>query len=131
MPTLNQLVRKGRKRKRRRKPPTFKGKAPFLKGTVKEFYVVKPRKPNSAHRKIAKVTLSDGQNVTAFVPGEDAGKIPVQVHGSVLVKRRRKPDIGHLGVKYEIIRGVYDCLPPQKGRVNGRSKYGIRRPKGK
>ncbi|NPA80454.1 MAG: 30S ribosomal protein S12 [Thermotogae bacterium] len=123
MPTLNQLVRYGRKkRKKKSKSPALEGN-PQKKGTCIRVYTTTPKKPNSALRKVAKVRLSNGKEVIAYIPGEGHN---LQEHSTVLVRGGRVKDLP--GVKYHIIRGVYDAAGVQ-GRRNSRSKYGTPRPK--
>jgi small subunit ribosomal protein S12 len=133
MPTINQLVRKPRaKRKRKRKHLALatdfnplKNKYdlannPFKRGVCLQVKTMTPKKPNSALRKVARVKLSNGQEVTAYIPGEGHN---LQEHSVVLVKAGRKRDLP--GVKYIIVRGVYDCAPVE-GRKKARSKYGAK-----
>ncbi len=135
MPTINQLVRKGRKpRERKSKAPalgfgfnTLKNRptyypSPFKRGVCVKVTTTTPRKPNSAIRKIARVRLSNGQEVTAYIPGEGHN---LQEHSVVLVRGGRVKDIG---VRYTIVRGVYDCAGVENRR-KGRSRYGAKRPK--
>jgi len=123
MPTINQLVRKGRKK------IVSKGKAPALKGCPQRRGVclqVKtqtPKKPNSALRKIARVRLTSGYEVTAYIPGVGHN---LQEHSVVLVRGGRVADLP--GVRYHIVRGTLDCLGVD-GRKRGRSKYGVKRSK--
>jgi small subunit ribosomal protein S12 len=123
MPTNNQLVRFGRKPKiRKTKSPALKGN-PFAKGVCVVVKTVKPKKPNSALRKMARVRLSNGSYVNAYIPGE---KHNLQEHSAVLVRGGRVPDLP--GVRYHIVRGVYDTQGV-KDRKQGRSLYGAKRPK--
>ncbi len=123
MPTINQLVRYGRKkRKKKTKSPALEGN-PQKKGTCIRVYTTTPKKPNSALRKVAKVRLSNGKEVIAYIPGEGHN---LQEHSTVLVRGGRVKDLP--GVKYHIIRGVYDAAGVA-GRRNSRSKYGTPRPK--
>jgi small subunit ribosomal protein S12 len=123
MPTINQLVRNGRK------PMRKKSKAPALKGCPQRrgvCLVVKtqtPKKPNSALRKVARVRLTTGHEVTAYIPGEGHN---LQEHSVVLVRGGRVKDLP--GVRYHIVRGSLDTLGVD-GRRQGRSKYGVKRPK--
>lgn len=129
MPTVNQMVRKGRKTKKRfSKAPALKGN-PQQRGTVLRTFIVKPKKPNSAERHCCRVRLSNGLVVNAYVPGRGMN---IQEHSNVLIKGGRVPDLP--GVRYKVVRGAYDCsgADPEHGGVerrNGRSKYGVRRPK--
>jgi small subunit ribosomal protein S12 len=123
MPTVNQLVRKGRKKVRK------KGKSPDLdvcpqrRGVCLQVKTQTPKKPNSALRKVARVRLSNGKEITAYIPGEDHN---LQEHSIVLVRGGRVRDLP--GVRYHIIRGVLDTLGVS-GRRQGRSRYGAKRPK--
>jgi small subunit ribosomal protein S12 len=132
MPTINQLVRKGRKpQKRKSGSPALDG-CPQKRGTVFRSYVVKPKKPNSANRKVCRVRLTNGQEVTAYIPGEDHN---IQEHSSVLIRGGRVKDLP--GVKYHVIRGALDAdgvKPKTVGtrtfvRNQGRSKYGVKKRK--
>lgn len=95
-------------------------KSPQLKGTVKTVMIVKPKKPNSANRKICKVLLSNGLTVHAYIPGIGHS---LQEHSIVLVRGGRTPDLP--GLKYKVIRGKYDCKGVE-GRLTSRSKYGVK-----
>ena len=138
MPTMNQLVRKGRKTKskksptpalqfttnalKRRRTDLPKG-APFKRGVCVKVTTTTPRKPNSALRKIARVRLSNGMEVTAYIPGEGHN---LQEHSIVLLKGGRVPDLP--GVRYRVVRGVYDTQGVE-GRTASRSSYGVKKPK--
>jgi len=123
MPTINQLVRYGRKpKKRKSKSPALEG-CPQKRGTCIRVYTTTPKKPNSALRKVAKVRLSNGKEVIAYIPGEGHN---LQEHSVVLVRGGRVKDLP--GVKYHIVRGVYDAAGVANRR-NSRSKYGTKRPK--
>lgn len=123
MPTINQLVRKGRKpRKRRSKAPALEG-CPFKRGVCLQVMTRTPKKPNSALRKVAKVRLTNGREVIAYIPGEGHN---LQEHSIVLVRGGRVKDLP--GVRYHIVRGVYDAAGVE-GRKRSRSKYGVKRPK--
>jgi len=118
MPTINQLVRFGRKRKiKKTKSPALDGN-PFLKGVCVIVKTVTPKKPNSALRKMARVRLSNGEYVNAYIPGEGHN---LQEHSVVLVRGGRVPDLP--GVKYHIVRGALDTRGVE-GRKQGRSLYG-------
>ena len=121
MPTINQLVRSGRKKVVvRSKAPALKG-CPQRRGVCLRVTVTTPKKPNSALRKIARVRLTSGVDVTAYIPGIGHN---LQEHSVVLVRAGRVKDLP--GVRYRVIRGVLDT----KGVANrkqGRSKYGVRR----
>ena len=123
MPTFNQLVRLGRK------PPRWKTSSPALescpqkRGVCTRVYTSPPKKPNSALRKIARVRLSNGREVTAYIPGEEHN---LQEHSIVLVRGGRVRDLP--GVRYHIVRGTLDALGFE-GRKRGRSKYGAKKGK--
>lgn len=149
MARISQLVRKGRKPKRG--TVKFKGLEfsettkykslqfnynsiknkftrrynPFKRGVCLAVFTRTPRKPNSALRKVAKVRLSNRQEVTAYIPGEGHN---LQEHSVVLLKAGRRPDLP--GVRYEVVRGVYDTAGVE-GRNKARSKYGVKKPKAK
>jgi len=138
MPTINQLIRKGRKTtKSKSKSPamqttlnTLKRKrtnlpkgASFKRGVCVKVTTTTPKKPNSALRKIARVRLSNGQEVTAYIPGEGHN---LQEHSIVMIRGGRVSDLP--GVRYHIVRGVYDTQGVE-GRKNSRSLYGAKRPK--
>ena len=123
MPTINQLVRKGRKRVIKKKTtPALKG-APQKRGVCTRVYTSTPKKPNSALRKVARVRLTTGVEVTAYIPGIGHN---LQEHSVVLVRGGRVKDLP--GVRYHIVRGTLDTLGVE-GRKQGRSKYGAKRPK--
>jgi len=123
MPTINQLIRKPRKK------PISKSKTPLLEGCPQKRGVclnvktVTPKKPNSALRKVARVRLTTGIEVTAYIPGIGHN---LQEHSVVLVRGGRVKDLP--GVRYHIVRGSLDTAGV-KGRLQGRSKYGVKRPK--
>ncbi len=123
MPTINQLIRHGRK------PLRAKDKAPALKsnpqkrGVCTRVYTTTPKKPNSALRKVARVRLTNGFEVTAYIPGEGHN---LQEHSIVLIRGGRVKDLP--GVRYHIIRGTLDSAGVGDRR-QGRSKYGAKRPK--
>ena len=123
MPTINQLVRKGReKKKRKSKVPALQG-CPQKRGVCVRVFTTTPKKPNSALRKVARVRLSNGMEVTAYIPGIGHN---LQEHSVVLVRGGRVKDLP--GVRYEIIRGALDAAGVE-GRRQSRSKYGTKRPK--
>ena len=123
MPTIQQLVRKGRETKRRKEAtPALKG-APQRRGVCTRVYTATPKKPNSALRKVARVRLTSGTEVTAYIPGEGHN---LQEHSIVLVRGGRVKDLP--GVRYHIVRGAADASGVD-GRRKGRSKYGVKRPK--
>jgi small subunit ribosomal protein S12 len=101
----------------------YKKENPFKRGVCIAVKIMTPKKPNSAQRKIARVRLSNKQIVTAYIPGETHN---LQEHSVVLVKARRRPDLP--GVKYQIVRGVFDAAPVE-ARRQARSKYGRKTPK--
>ncbi|MFC1498652.1 30S ribosomal protein S12 [Verrucomicrobiota bacterium] len=123
MPTINQLVRKGRKRtKQKCKTPAMKG-CPQRRGVCLAVKTQTPKKPNSALRKVARVRLTTGYEVTAYIPGVGHN---LQEHSVVLVRGGRVKDLP--GVRYHIVRGSLDSLGVE-GRNRGRSKYGVKRKK--
>ena len=123
MPTLNQLVRFGRKKvKKRSKSPALQG-SPQKKGVCLQVKTQTPKKPNSALRKVARVRLTTGVEVTAYIPGIGHN---LQEHSVVLVRGGRVKDLP--GVRYHIVRGTLDTLGVED-RKQGRSKYGAKRPK--
>lgn len=139
LPTINQLVRKGRKSvaKKEKAPAlrftqnTLTGRTtrvqkgnPFKRGVCTNVRTTTPKKPNSALRKIARVRLTNGMEVTAYIPGEGHN---LQEHSVVLVRGGRVKDLP--GVRYHIVRGALDSQGVDK-RKRGRSKYGAKRPKG-
>ncbi len=123
MPTINQLCRKGRiKIKAKSKSSALKGN-PQARGVCTRVFTTTPKKPNSALRKVARVKLSTGIEVTAYIPGEGHN---LQEHSVVLVRGGRVKDLP--GVKYHIVRGTLDTAGVEK-RKQGRSLYGAKRPK--
>jgi small subunit ribosomal protein S12 len=123
MPTINQLIRKGRRRiKKKTNTPALKG-APQKRGVCTRVYTSTPKKPNSALRKVARVRLTTGMEVTAYIPGIGHN---LQEHSVVLVRGGRVKDLP--GVRYHIVRGTLDTLGVED-RKQGRSKYGAKRPK--
>ncbi len=123
MPTINQLVRLGRKAKARKsKSPALKG-CPQRRGVCVQVRTMTPKKPNSALRKVARVRLTTGIEVTAYIPGEGHN---LQEHSIVLVRGGRVKDLP--GVRYHIIRGALDAAGVE-GRKKSRSLYGTKRPK--
>jgi small subunit ribosomal protein S12 len=122
MPTINQLIRKGRDKVR------YKGKSPALKqspqkrGVCTRVYTTTPKKPNSALRKVARVRLTNGIEVTSYIPGVGHN---LQEHSVVMIRGGRVKDLP--GVRYHIIRGTLDSVGVQ-GRKQSRSKYGAKRP---
>lgn len=123
MPTINQLVRKRRKSKiGKSKSPALKD-CPQRRGVCTRVFTTTPRKPNSALRKVARVKLSSGIEVTAYIGGEGHN---LQEHSVVLVRGGKVKDLP--GVKYHIVRGALDCAGVEN-RKQGRSLYGTKRPK--
>jgi len=138
MPTTNQLVRKGRKKIKKRvktlalhtnldtlhrKRKELKKGAPFKQGVCLKVTTTTPKKPNSALRKIARVRLSNGMEVTAYIPGMGHN---LQEHSIVLLKGGRTKDLA--GVRYKVVRGVFDTQGVE-GRKQSRSRYGTKRDK--
>ena len=123
MPTINQLVRKGRKRtKRKTASPALKS-CPQKRGVCTRVYTTTPKKPNSALRKVARVRLTNGMEVTSYIGGEGHN---LQEHSTVLIRGGRVKDLP--GVRYHTIRGTLDTQGVESRR-QGRSKYGAKRPK--
>ncbi len=123
MPTINQLVKNGRKRiKKKTNTPALKG-SPQRRGVCTRVYTSTPKKPNSALRKVARVRLTSGIEVTAYIPGIGHN---LQEHSVVLVRGGRVKDLP--GVRYHIVRGTLDTLGVED-RKQGRSKYGAKKPK--
>lgn len=123
MPTINQLIRKGRKKVYKKKKSPVLDECPQKKGVCLQVKTTTPKKPNSALRKIARVRLSNGKEVTAYIPGIGHN---LQEHHIVLIRGGRVRDLP--GVRYHIIRGTQDSMGVE-GRKRGRSKYGAKRPK--
>ena len=137
-PTIHQLMKKGRVQpKKRKKMPALefgfnvlknrptRYASPFKKGVCLKVFTTTPKKPNSALRKVARVKLSNGMEVTAYIPGEGHN---LQEHSVVMIRGGRVKDLP--GVRYHIVRGVLDTAGVE-GRKQERSKYGAKRPKGK
>ncbi len=123
MPTVNQLVKFGRKSiKKKTKCPALDA-CPQKRGVCTKITTVTPKKPNSALRKVARVRLSNSQEVTAYIPGEGHN---LQEHAVVLIRGGRVKDLP--GVRYHIIRGTQDTAGVE-GRLQARSKYGAKKPK--
>lgn len=123
MPTINQLIRKGRAQKEvKTKSPALKA-CPQKRGVCTRVYTSTPKKPNSALRKIARVRLSNKLEVTSYIPGEGHN---LQEHSIVLIRGGRVKDVP--GVRYHIIRGTLDTQGVND-RTNSRSKYGVKKPK--
>ncbi len=136
MPTVGQLIKKGRKKiSKKAKTPalasyfnTIKNRpvqspSPFKRGVCLKVFTVTPKKPNSALRKVARVRLTNGQEVTAYIPGEGHN---LQEHAVVVIRGGRVKDLP--GVRYHIVRGVLDTSGVE-GRKQKRSKYGAKKPK--
>ena len=123
MPTVQQLVRKGRSRQRRKLTAPALQSCPQRRGVCTRVYTTTPKKPNSALRKVARVRLTNGIEVTAYIPGIGHN---LQEHSVVLIRGGRVKDLP--GVRYHIIRGTLDSIGVQE-RKQGRSKYGAKRPK--
>ena len=123
MPTINQLVRKERKKvAEKSKSPALKN-CPQRRGVCTKVYTTTPKKPNSALRKVARVRLSNGYEVTAYIPGEGHN---LQEHSVVMIRGGRVKDLP--GVRYHIVRGTLDTAGVNN-RQQGRSKYGAKKPK--
>lgn len=123
MPTINQLVRDGRKTIKKKKTAPALQSSPQKRGVCVRVSTATPKKPNSALRKVARVRLTNGYEVTAYIPGEGHN---LQEHSVVLVRGGRVKDLP--GVRYHIIRGTLDTAGVDQRR-RGRSKYGAKRPK--
>ncbi len=138
MPTINQLIRKGRKQVKtkskapamqfttdtlHRKRTQLRRGAPFKRGVCVRVYTTTPKKPNSALRKVARVRLSNGQEVIAYIPGEGHN---LQEHSIVMIRGGKIKDLP--GVRYTIVRGRYDTTGVE-GRTKSRSRYGTKKPK--
>jgi len=123
MPTINQLTRRPRKMQRRRSKSPVLDQCPQKRGVCLQVRTLPPKKPNSALRKVARVRLSNGKEVTAYIPGEGHN---LQEHSIVLVRGGRVRDLP--GVRYHIVRGKLDSLGVE-ARRRSRSKYGVKRPK--
>jgi len=139
VPTIHQLVRKGRKKKQIKVTPTVRwalgwqfnanrrrytrSPGPFKRGVCTRVWTVNPKKPNSALRKVARVRLSNRVEVTAYIPGEGHN---LQEHSVVLIRGGRVKDLP--GIRYHVVRGVLDTAAVD-GRRQGRSKYGAKQPK--
>ena len=124
MPTINQLVRKGRKAPAAKSKVRGLAQCPQKRGVCIQVTTRTPKKPNSALRKVAKVRLTNGQEITAYIGGEGHN---LQEHSVVLVRGGRVRDLP--GVRYHVVRGTLDCLGVEN-RGHSRSKYGARRAKG-
>ena len=123
MPTLNQLVRHGRRREKTKTGAPALKACPQKRGVCTRVYTTTPKKPNSALRKVARVRLTNGIEVTTYIPGVGHN---LQEHSLVLIRGGRVKDLP--GVRYHVVRGTLDAVGVQ-GRMQGRSKYGAKRPK--
>lgn len=123
MPTINQLIRKGRNKKERKSTAPALKSNPQRRGVCTRVYTTTPKKPNSALRKVARVRLTNGIEVTSYIPGIGHN---LQEHSVVLIRGGRVKDLP--GVRYHIVRGTLDTLGVNDRR-QGRSKYGAKRPK--
>ena len=123
MPTINQLVRRGRRAVRYHSKSPALAKCPQRRGVCIAVRVLTPKKPNSALRKVARVRLTNGYEVTAYIPGVGHN---LQEHSIVLVRGGRVKDLS--GVRYHIVRGTLDASGVE-GRKRGRSQYGVKKPK--
>lgn len=123
MPTIQQLIRKGRNQQKKVSKSRALDKCPQRRGVCTRVYTTTPKKPNSALRKVAKVRLTNGIEVIAYIPGEGHN---LQEHSIVLIRGGRVKDLP--GVRYHIVRGTLDTAGVD-GRTQSRSKYGAKRPK--
>ncbi|MFC1670541.1 30S ribosomal protein S12 [Spirochaetota bacterium] len=123
MPTINQLIRKGRKAKKRKSKSPALTRCPQKRGVCTRVMTFTPKKPNSALRKVARVRLTNGIEVTAYIPGIGHN---LQEHSAVMIRGGRVKDLP--GVRYHIVRGALDALGVDD-RKKSRSKYGTKRPK--
>ena len=123
MPTINQLVRKGRVKVKSKTTSPALENCPFKRGVCLQVYTRTPKKPNSAMRKVAKVRLTNGFEVIAYIPDEGH---TLQEHSIVLIRGGRVKDLP--GVRYHVVRGALDATGVEKRR-RSRSKYGVKRPK--
>jgi small subunit ribosomal protein S12 len=123
VPTVNQLVRKGREKQKSRTESAALQDCPQRRGVCIRVYTTTPKKPNSALRKVARVRLTNGIEVTSYIPGVGHN---LQEHSIVLIRGGRVKDLP--GIRYHIIRGTLDTMGVD-GRRQGRSKYGAKRPK--
>ncbi len=123
MPTINQLIRKGRERIRKNTDSPALKSCPQKRGVCVRVYTTTPKKPNSALRKVARVRLTNGMEVTTYIPGEGHN---LQEHSIVLIRGGRVKDLP--GIRYHVVRGTLDSVGVE-ARKQGRSKYGAKRPK--
>lgn len=122
MPTINQLVRNGREKERKKQHTPALAGSPQRRGVCTRVYTTTPKKPNSALRKVARVRLTSGYEVTAYIPGEGHN---LQEHNIVLVRGGRVKDLP--GIRYTVVRGALDTSGVE-GRKQSRSKYGTKKP---
>ncbi|MEE9275039.1 MAG: 30S ribosomal protein S12 [bacterium] len=123
MPTINQLIRKGRRRIRTKTDSPALRSCPQKRGVCVRVYTTTPKKPNSALRKVARVRLTNGMEVTTYIPGEGHN---LQEHSIVLIRGGRVKDLP--GIRYHVVRGTLDSVGVE-ARRQSRSKYGAKRPK--
>jgi small subunit ribosomal protein S12 len=123
VPTISQLIRKGRKRIRSKTDSPALRSCPQRRGVCVRVYTTTPKKPNSALRKVARVRLTNGMEVTTYIPGEGHN---LQEHSIVLIRGGRVKDLP--GIRYHVVRGTLDSVGVE-ARRNGRSKYGAKKPK--
>lgn len=123
MPTIQQLIRKGRKPIKERSNSPALDSSPQRRGVCTRVYTTTPKKPNSAMRKVARVRLTNGKEVNAYIPGEGHN---LQEHSIVLLRGGRVKDLP--GVRYQVVRGALDTAGVEERR-KGRSKYGAKKPK--
>ena len=123
MPTINQLVRKGRRNPKNKTTTPALESCPQKRGVCVRVYTTTPKKPNSALRKVARIRLTNGIEVTAYIPGEGHN---LQEHSVVVIRGGRVKDLP--GVRYHIVRGLLDTVGVD-GRKQSRSKYGAKKPK--
>jgi small subunit ribosomal protein S12 len=121
MPTINQLIRNGRKKITKKSKSKSLENCPQRRGVCTRVYTTTPKKPNSALRKVARVRLSNGKEVNAYIPGEGHN---LQEHSIVLVEGGRVKDLP--GVRYHVVRGTYDTAGVE-GRKQSRSRYGAKK----
>jgi len=125
LPTVNQLVRKGRAAKKDKSKSPALERCPQKRGVCTRVFTTTPKKPNSAMRKVARVRLTNNIEVTGYIPGVGHN---LQEHSIVLIRGGRVKDLP--GVRYHVVRGTLDCEGVQE-RAKGRSKYGSKKPKEK
>lgn len=123
MPTINQLIKRGRKAKKKKSKAPAMQACPQRRGVCTRVWIMSPKKPNSAMRKVARVRLTNGIEVNAYIPGEGHN---LQEHSIVLVRGGRVKDLP--SVRYHVVRGALETVGVEKRR-RGRSKYGAKRPK--